>query len=222
MQKAIFFVCLFIYITLSSSNCNKKTDPIPEPEVTYQPTTAGSQWSYSTTGTAGGSSINTNYTLTATDRDTSSSGRTYRVFTNSTGPNEYYNKTGNDYFRIASFAGLPQPLDALYLKDNQAAGFVWSEIKNLTVSGAPFPIPVTLKFTIVGNKYDTSFSGKTFKDVIRVRLTLETNLVNIENNDITYLFAKSTGMIANKVNVKVTAANINVNTQTTLGTFTIK
>lgn len=223
MQKAsLLLFCFFVYIVLSSSNCNKKSNQTPEPDFTYQPTTTGSQWNYTTTGTAGGTSVNAAFVLTATSRDTLSNGRTYKVFTNSIGPNEYYNKSGNDYYRISSLAALPQPVEVLYLKDNQAAGFVWSETKNFTITGVPFPIPATLTFTNARVKYDTSFNGNNFKDVIRVRLSIAIPGVTIDNNDITYLFAKNVGMIANKVNIKVVAAGIDVNTETKLGTFTVK
>lgn len=223
MQKATFFlICFFVYITLSSSNCNKKSNQTPEPEFSYQPVTTGSQWNYTTTGSIGGTSANAAFTLTATSKDTLSGGRSYKVFTNSIGPNEYYNKSGSDYYRIASLAALPQPVDVLYLKDNQPAGFIWSETKNFTITGVPFPIPATLTFTNARVKYDTSFNGNNFKDVIRVRLTLSIPGITIDNNDITYLFAKNVGMIANKVNVRVVAAGIDVNTETKLGTFTVK
>lgn len=222
MQKTIILVCLVLYITLTSSECNKKSTPEPSVNDSYQPVTAGSEWNYTTTGTTGAGPVNVSYKLTATSRDTSSAGRTYRVFTNSIGANEYYNKSGNDYYRIASFAALPQALDVLYLKDNLAAGGSWSETKSITISGSPFPIPVNLAFSIVGNKFDTSFNGNNFKEVIRVKLTPSITGVPIENNDITYLFAKNVGMIANKIRLRVSLASIDVNTETKLGTFTIK
>lgn len=223
MQKAaLFLFCIFVFVTLSSSNCNKKSNQTPEPEFTYQPTTAGSQWNYTTTGTAGGTPVNTSFVLTATSKDTVSNGRTYKVFTNSAGANEYYNKSGSDYYRISSLAALPQALEVLYLKDNQPAGFVWSETKNFTITGVPIPIPATLTFTNTRVKYDTSFNGNNFKDVIRVRLSVSIPGLVIDNNDITYLFAKNVGMIANKVNIRVAAAGIDVNTETKLGVFTVK
>lgn len=222
MQKTILSVCLILYITLTASNCNKKTDS-PQPETfTYQPVSTGSEWNYTTTGTSGANAVNVSYKLTATSRDSASSGRTYKVFTNSIGANEYYNKTGNDYYRIASFAALPQAIEVLYLKDNLAAGGSWSETKSIAFSGSPFPIPVNLAFSVVGNKFDTSFNGNSFKDVIRVKLTPAITGVTIENNDITYLFAKNVGMIANKVRLRISLASIDVNTETKLGAFTIK
>ncbi len=223
MQKATYLVCFFLYVTLCSSDCNKKTPPPPTPEVVnYQPDAAGSEWNYTTTGTTASGAINISYKLSATAKDTSALSRTYRVFTNSVGANEYYNKTGNDYYRIASFAALPQPIDFLYLKDNLASAGSWAETKNLTITGVPFPIAVNFTFTIVGNKYDTSFNGNSFKDVIRVKITPQTSLVTIDNNDITYLFAKNVGMIANKVRLKISLAGIDVNTETKLGAYTIK
>lgn len=222
MQKTLFLLCFVLYVTLTSSDCNKKTNTTPTVPVTYQPITTGSEWNYTTTGTIASGPVNVVYKLTSTSKDTASGGRTYKVFTNSAGPNEYYNKTGNDYYRISSFAALPQALDVLYLKDNQTAGASWSETKTITIPGAPFPVPVNLNFTIVGNKFDTSFNGNSFKEVIRVKVTPSITGVTIDNNDITYLFAKDVGMIVNKVRLKVSLASIDVNTETKLGAFIIK
>jgi hypothetical protein len=222
MQKTIFLLCFVLYITLTSSDCNKKTDPAPVVPFTYQPVTTGSEWNYTTTGTIASGPITIPYKLTATAKDTTSNGRTYKVFTNSVGANEYYNKSANDYYRISSFAALPQALEALYLKDNQSAGASWSETKTVNIPGAPFPVPVNLNYTIVGNKFDTSFNGNNFKEVIRVKVSTSITGITIENNDITYLFAKDVGMILNKVRLKVSLASIDVNTETKLGAYTIK
>jgi hypothetical protein len=222
MQKTIILLCLMLYITLSSSNCKKKSSPQPAANDTYQPTTAGSEWNYSTTGTTTSGSVNIAYKLTATSTDSAANGKTYRVFTNTAGVNEYYVKTGNDYFRISTFAGFPSPLEFLYLKDNLSAGGNWTEAKNLTIPGIPFAVPVNLSYTIVGNKFDTSFNGNSFKDVIRVRVRPSSTLATVDLDDITYLYAKNVGLIANKVRLKITLASIDVNTETKLGAYTIK
>jgi len=220
MQKTAFLLCLVLYITLTSSDCNKKTSPEPPSNDTYQPTTAGSEWNYTTTGTTTSGPVNTAFKLMATANDSSANGRTYRIFTNTVGANEYYNKSGNDYYRISTFAGFPTPLEFLYLKDNLSAGATWSETKNITISG--FPVTANVTYSIVGSKYDTSFNGNSFKDVIRIKVTPAIPGVTIENNEVYYLFAKNTGMIANKVRLKISLASIDINTETKLGAYTVK
>lgn len=220
MRKTAFLLCLALYITLTSSDCNKTPSPDPTSNDTYQPTTTGSEWNYTTTGTTTSGPVNTAFKLTATGNDSSANGRTYRVFTNTAGANEYYNKSGNDYYRISTFAGFPTPLEFLYLKENLSAGGTWSETKSVTISGIPVTANVT--YSIVGSKYDTTFDGRSYKDVIRIKVTPSIPGVSIENNDVYYLFAKNTGMIANKVRLKISLASIDINTETKLGAHTIK
>src|SRR5437763_316535 len=75
------------------------------------------------------SGVVTNYTITSTSRDTSINGRTYHVFTNSTGGNQYFSISGHDYYQ---FDSLPAPLSAgvierLYLKDDAAVAINWAQ-----------------------------------------------------------------------------------------------
>jgi hypothetical protein len=222
MQKAIILVCLVLYVTLTSSDCNKKTTPPAPANDTYQPTTAGSEWNYTTTGTAGTGPVNATFKITATSNDSTANGRTFRIFTNSAGGNEYYNKSGNDYYRISSFVGFSSSIEFLYLKDNLTAGGSWTESKSITFPGIPIAVPVNLSYSVVGNKFDTSFNGNAFKDVIRVRVRPSSSLATVDIDDITYLYAKNVGMILNKVRLKITLASIDVNTETKLGAYTIK
>ncbi len=222
MQKSLF-ICTILFIALSAGNCKKPSTPDPgTPASTYQPTTAGSEWNYTTTGTTASGPVNTTFKLTATSKDSVSNGKTFRVFTNTAGANEYYVKVGNEYSRISSLASLTNQVELLYLKDNLNAGGSWSEIKNVMITGAPFAVDVNITYSIIGSKFDTSFNGNNFKEVIRIKVTPTTNLITMEENNITYLFAKDVGMIANKVRLKVSSLGMDVNTETKLGVFIIK
>lgn len=221
MQKNLI-VCLACFIVLTAGNCKKNNGTTPADQGDYQPLTVGSEWNYTTTGTTGSGPVNSVFKLSATNRDTVSSAKTYKVFTNSVGTNEYYNKSGNDYYRISFFAALPQPVEVLYLKDNLALGGSWSEIENVTVSGVPFPVPVTLTFVVEKNKFDTTMDGTTYKDVIKVRLTPTVPGVTI-TSDITYYYARKVGLFYNKtIAVIPPPVSINVNTVTKLNSYTIK
>ena len=219
MQKTLF-ICTILFIVLSAGNCKKPSTPDPgTPASTYQPTTAGSEWNYTTTGTTASGPINTTYKLTATSKDSVSNGKTFRVFTNSAGANEYYVKVGNDYSRISSLASVTNQVEVLYLKDNLSAGASWSEVKNVTINSTPATVNVT--YTVVGNKFDTSFNGNDFKECIRIKVNPDIGFPFQENN-IWYLFAKNVGMIANKVRLKFDLLAMNVDTETKLGVFIIK
>ena len=220
MQKALF-ICTAAFIILSGGNCKKNNGPAVD-NGDYQPLTVGSEWNYTTTGTTGSGPVNSVFKLTVTNKDTVSSGKTYKVISNSIGQNEYYNKSGSDYYRISFFAALPQPVEVLYLKDNLSIGGAWSEIKNVTVTGIPFPVPLNLSFVVEKNKFDTTMDGTTYKDVIKVRLTPTTTLATI-TSDITYYYARKVGLFYNKTIMAIpTPISVNVNTVTKLNSFTIK
>ena len=220
MQKTLL-ICTILSIVLSAGNCKKPSTPDPgTPASTYQPTTAGSEWNYTTTGTTASGPVNTSFKLTATSKDSVSNGKTFRVFTNSAGANEYYVKVGNDYSRISVFPGLEQQIELLYLKDNLSAGNSWNEAKNVVVQSIPVSVNVT--YTVIGSKFDTSFSGRDFKEVIRIKVSPAITGLTFQENNITYLFAKNVGMIVNKVRLKSTLLAMDANTETTLGAYIIK
>lgn len=199
---------------------------MPTPEViNYQPDTAGSEWNYTTTGTNGGASVNNSYKLTSTSRDSVANSKTYKVFTNSIGPNEYYNKSGNDYYRITAFPGFGQFLEVLYLKDNVTVGGSWQDTKNVTVSG--IPVTVVSTFTIAEKGINHVVNAVTFKNVIKVNVTLVLTAFGTPvpvdpASSIQYFYANKIGMINNKVVFKIPLAAIDVNTETKLGAYTIK
>ncbi|MBP6687873.1 MAG: hypothetical protein KA160_08445, partial [Lacibacter sp.] len=148
MQKTLF-ICTILFILLSAGNCKKPGTSGPAaPVTTYQPETSGSEWNYTTTGTTASGPVNTSYKLTATSKDSVASGKTYSVFTNSAGANEYYSKNGNEYSRISSLASLTNQVELLYLKDNLTADASWSEIRNVIITGAPFPIDVNMTYSV--------------------------------------------------------------------------
>lgn len=219
MQKTLL-ACTVLFIVLCAGNCKKPSTPDPgTPASSYQPTTTGSEWNYTTTGSTASGPVNTSYKLTATSKDSVANGKTFRVFTNSAGANEYYVKIGNDYSRISSFASVTNAVEVLYLKDNLSAGASWSETKNVTISGNSASVNIT--YTVIGNKFDTSFNGNTFKECVRIKVNPDIGFP-FQQNDIWYLFAKDVGMIANKVRLKFDLLAVNVDTETKLGGFVIK
>lgn len=222
MQKTLIF-CAAAFIILSAGNCKKNPDAQPPADQgDYQPLTIGSEWNYSTTGTTAAGPVNSLFKLTVLNKDTVSGGKTYKVFSNSVGQNEYYNKSGNDYNRISFFAALPQPVEVLYLKDNLSVGGSWTEVENITVPGVPFPVPVSLNFVVEKNKFDTTMDGTVYKDVIKVRLTPTVPGVTI-TSDISYYYARKVGLFYNKTTVVIPPpVSINVNTVTKLNSYTIK
>lgn len=230
MQKSIFFL-LLLFIT-GTIACKKKKDATPPPPATasdYMPMTTGSEWNYTVT-TNGTPST---YKLTATAKDSLfSNGRNYKVYTNSSGPNEYYFRTGSEYYRYTVLPGLSsQSFELKYLIDNLSVGATWVETKNALVPITGFgtiPVTVEITFKIEEKGISHTVDSKVFSDVIRVSAKLKITapdplgVIIPSPNDINYYFAKGIGMVHNTIVFGVSLASINVNSETKLTSYTIK
>ena len=77
--------------------------------------------------------VNSDYTITSTSKDTSINGRSYHVYNNSAGGNQYLNISGNDYYQYDSLnlGVVKAVIERLYLKDNAAVGTTWNQSKPL-------------------------------------------------------------------------------------------
>ena len=234
MQKSIFFLLLLFITGTIACKTKKDATPTPASSSDYMPMTTGSEWNYAVT-TNGTPST---YKLTATAKDTLfTSGRTYKVFTNSSGPNEYYFRNGSEYFRYTTLPGLTdQSFELKYLVDNLSVGATWVETKsaNVDLSALSIPgigiVPVTVQITFKIEEKGISHTvdSKTYSDVIRVsdklKITAPDPLgeINPSPNEINYYFAKGVGMVHNTIVFGVTLAGINVNSETKLTSYTIK
>jgi hypothetical protein len=225
MQKTIL-ICATLFIVLCSGNCKKNgTNPPAADQGDYQPLTPGSEWNYTVTGGASAGS----YKLTVLNRDSSVNGRSFRVFSNTAGSNEYYNKTGSDYFRFAAPAELNnQQIELLYLKDNLAKGQTWAETKTVRINFSGTLVNVTAQFTytVADKGIEHVVNGVTFKDVIKLTVvpvfTAFGSNIPIQSSSIQYFYARKVGLINNIIALKIELASIDVNTETKLGAYTIK
>lgn len=228
MQKNLLIFTLLL-ITLSAVNCKKNTDTTPPVTTDYQPLTTGSEWNYTVTGTNAGT-----FKITATNKDSVISGRSYKVFTNSSAANEYYYKSSGDYFRYNSIKELNNQLvEVLYLKDNLARGQTWTETKTVNINVGPplgtVPGTVQFVFTVSEKGIDHIVDGVTFKDVIKITavpsfsiLVMGTPTSVPSTSDLQYFYSKSVGLIYSKTILAVPLASINASSETKLGAYTIK
>ena len=199
----------------------KKSDSNPPPPSTYLTISPGSTWQYRQTNVS--SSTSTDYTLTATNRDTAIGTRNYRVFTNSLGGNNsYFAQNGSDYYTFRSLGGNlgASAIENLYLKDNSPAGTTWTENISLNVPGAPFPIPVTITYKIEEKGINRTVNGTNYTDVIRVKTTLSSSVIPASGlvTDIEDFYARRFGAIESKVVIDINFLGFtqNINTRTIL------
>jgi hypothetical protein len=187
---------LYLLITCFSflfTECQKNSDT---PAQDYSPLGAGSTWTY--TSSSGASNK-----LTATNKDTVAGSHTYRVLTNSNGPNTYLGKSGSEYYRFGSLSSLGiNNVEELYLKDNQDVNATWKLDQAFNYPGIPIPLTATLNYTIKSKGGTRTVSGKTFNNVIQVRLDISiTGLGSIGGGD--FYYASGVGMIENTISINV-------------------
>lgn len=214
MRHLVLFTLLIGVVSLPAC---KKTIPDPPSPPPYLSTTAGNTWEYRQTDVTTTSS--TDYTLTATNRDTLVGTRSYRIFTNSRGgANAYFAQNGNDYytFRTLGIALGNSAVENLYLKENAPAGTTWSESLSLTVPGVPFAIPVTVSYRIEEIGLTRTVNGTPYADVIRVKTTLSSSLIPPSGltTDIEDFYARRVGAIESKVIINIAFMGVNQSTNT--------
>jgi hypothetical protein len=194
------------------TGCDKDKDEDPQPD--FSPSTAGSTWTYQT-------NTGQSYTVTATDRDSTALGRSYRVFTTSTGINQYRTKSGADYYRFGMVPGLGSGgFEELYLKDNQAVNALWQAAQTINVPGVPIPLQATLQYTIKEQGATRTVAGKSFTNVTKVRLDISVFGVGaIGGGD--FYYAAGIGMIESSLLISA-QGQVLANTSELLTSYTIK
>jgi hypothetical protein len=210
IKSFVAIVCATLLLASCQKDNNDQNNTPPD----YSPMTAGSTWTYQ-------DSTGFSYTLTATSRDTVALGRTYKVFTSTTGVNNYYAKSGNDYYRFGNIPGVTaNGFEELYLKDNQSVNALWQGVQTITVPGAPFPLDILQKYTIKEKGITRTVNNKTYNDVIHVRLDLSNAILgSLGGGD--FYYAGGVGMIESSIAVVLQGTPV-ANSKEILTSYTIK
>lgn len=192
MKKLFLSVYMATLMMLLFSSCKKDDDTTPPASANYSPLTTGSNWTYQYVE----SNDTSSYELTVTGADTSINGRNYKVLAGTDGENSYLAKSGNDYYRFASFPNIGiGGFEELYLKDNAAVNAQWKDTVNFTVQS--FPISAFLTYTLKEKGGTRSVSGKTYNNVIFVRLDISALGLNTGGGD--FYYADGVGLIESNI-----------------------
>lgn len=219
---------LVLLIALFTISCKKdKSNPTPPPAATsYQNVAAGSTWNYHSVDNTG-SSAPSDYTITSTSKDTSINSKSYHVYTDSQGGNQYLNVTGNDYYQFDSLpANLGNTIERLYLKDNAAIAANWTQNVSVNIPGSPIPLPVTITNTIAEKGISKTVGATTYTNVIHVSTTIASTLIPTASltTSIDTYYAPNYGMIENTsvVNLNFIGIVQDLDTQTMLVSADLK
>jgi hypothetical protein len=221
------YLLILAALPLIAADCNKETEPVA-PAVSFMPTTTNSTWTYDTKNVI--TSASGSFTLKVIGKDSSISGKTYSVLSNTAGGNEYYAKIGSDYYQYANFAAANQKLELLYLKDNVNAGLSWDQTISITVPGLPTTLTGTLTNKIEEKGISYTVGGKTYTNVIRVKSSI--GPVTIPGvpipitpvTDINSYYAAGVGRIYTRTKISITIPSVtpfNSDDEVTLKSYTI-
>lgn len=221
-MKKILFVCIAAGFAFTS--CSKDDEPAAAEK--YMSFSADSRWIYDVTtdpGTGGASTVQD--TVTATNIDTTISGRAYRILRRSSGGSDYYYNSGGDYYRFqqAAGGGLDLSIEELYLKDNAAVGTSWSQTISVPVTGVG-NLPVTFTNSIIEKGGSKTVNGTNYTDVIAVKTDISVTGLppGSLTTDIKSYYARRVGLIQGDYKINLSLASININTQTLLKSADIR
>ena len=213
MKKGNSLGLLLIIFVLSS--CQKEIDWgfIGGSSDDYQPVSANSVWSYSSTSSG-------NYSIKSLGTDSLINSRRYYKFDRTqsgVASRLYMNITGNEYWQYAFFPQASQVVDLIYLKDS-AIGTTWTN--TITISG----FANYHKYTVSANGSQRTVNGKTFNNVIE--LDYKFSFVNpigggtINAGTGKYYYAKGIGAIESFYTIGY--LTINLTDTTRLTSYTIR
>jgi len=228
-MKNVFLTVLSVSILGISCQKDDIATPVTPTVVQYMSLTAGSTWNYELVNNAPATTT-TPFTITSTSRDSAIGSRSYHVFTNSIGGNEYYTITGHEYY---NFRSLPSALggtsvEYLYLKDNAAVGDSWNQSFPVTLSG--ISLNATLTNTITEKGISKTVKGIAYADVIHVTTTVVVTVGGVPLpasaliTDIQSFYAGKFGLIqsVNKISLNFSGITDNTDQQTNLNSADIK
>lgn len=228
MKKLLLGLLLPVYFGIGS--CKKENNNVPA-TVKFMSFAAGNEWVYESTDNSSGATQTD--TVKATGNDSVANGRNYKVYSNTGGPNEYYNNTGSDYytFRSLQTSFIDTSLEVLYLKDDLAVNGTWEQNVAFSVEFFGTQIPLVLKLSnkIAQKGITKIVNGVTYSDVTDVQTVLSVigvpALVSYSlTSDIHYYYAPKIGQLENKTVINFSASGLSpttVNQKTELQSSTI-
>ena len=221
----------FILLAMSAlfffSSCKKEKDSSETPKEikNYINISSGSSWVYQEINASDAVPVQSDYTVTSTNRDTTINNKTYHIYSFSYGGSRYLNLSGKDYYEFGTLSGAGiNSFERLYLKSGASVGTSWSQSENLMVEGVQIPIKLTN--TIISNSLVKVIHGKSYDKVIHVKTTFTSDLIPAASltTDINSYFSPNYGIIENtsKLNLDYMGMVEKVDISTTLKSADLK
>lgn len=191
-------MALSVLFLLSSCKKDEKMPDNSQGNMNYVNTTSGSNWLYHEINSSGSTSLESDYTITSTNKDTTISNRSYHIYSVSNNRNRYLNLSGKEYYEFDTIpGGESKTFQRLYLKTGVTPGTSWSQSEKIEVDRIQLPAKITN--TIVENSLTRIVNGKSYENVIHVSTTITSDLIPASalTTDINSYYAPNYGLIEN-------------------------
>ncbi len=203
MRKIIFVLSASLFVF---GKCNK-TDENPT-VADFVPLTVGSSWTYLSTTTTT-TTTTANFTLAVTNKDTTINSKTYKVLSNTAGANNYWCRSGDDYFRYGAFPGASfiGNVEELYLKGNLSTDGTWANSFPINYNSIPLTVTGSYKIAAIGTT--KTVGSQNFTNVTKVHADFTTALppflptTTVASGD--FYYAKGIGLVNMEVAVNANA-----------------
>ncbi len=225
-MRKIALIALVSTLFLScSKNSNNGSPTGPGTPTTFINNSAGSTWSYHETNSSTGTPVESDYTVTSTNSDTTIQGKAFHVYSYSFGGFQYLNQSSTDYYQYDSIPGISSSFVRLFLKTNLDPGQTWDQNINVTVPNTSTTIPVVLANKIA-DKNSRTVNGINYQNVIHVQTTILAAPLpaGALQSAIDTYYAQGVGLIESSIVISINYLTIveNVNIHTTLASANLK
>jgi hypothetical protein len=198
-MRIILLTALSSLLFISSCKKDENTsEPKPGENTSYINTHSGSSWVYHEINASGATSVESDYTVTSTSRDTTISNRSYHIYNVSFGGNRFLNLSGKEYYEFDTIpGGGSKTFQRLYLKTGATPGSNWTQSETIEVQGVQIPVKITN--TIVENSLTRMVNGKNYQNVIHVSTKITSDLIpgTALTTEIHSYYAPNYGLIEN-------------------------
>ena len=173
-MKQTLFGCFLVAIAIVSCKDKPVVVPPSDPGISYLTMDSGTVWNYQVDNITDTLTTTTNYSLEASNEDTTINTRIYKIFhrTDTSGyHSDYFNVTVNDYYQYARLNSKLPTTELKYLVNNAPLGTFWDDPFVITQNQAGVTVTVnaTLRNSVEEKGSSVTVDSVTYDNVIKIK-----------------------------------------------------
>ena len=173
-MKQTLFGCFLFAIAVVSCNDKPVVPPVVDPGISYLTMDSGTIWNYQVDNITDTLTTSTNYSLEASNEDTTVNSRVYKIFhrTDTSGlHSDYFNVTVNEYFQFTRLSSNLPTTEIKYLVNNAPLGTFWDDPFEITQNQAGITVTVnaTIRNSVEEKGSSFTVDSVTYNNVIKIK-----------------------------------------------------